>query len=214
MDTGKREHWDRVYESKKATEVSWYRSHLDVSLDLVARVAPDRKSAIIDVGGGAATLVDDLLGRGYEDVTVLDISASALDVARARLGDAATRVKWLSGDVTTVELPEAWYDVWHDRAVFHFLTESAQRSAYVRQVRRSVREGGHVIVGTFGPEGPLQCSGLDVVRYDADSLHEQFGAGFELVERKEEVHQTPLGRQQQFVWCVCRRVGHGSGTRG
>jgi SAM-dependent methyltransferase len=206
MASDKREHWDRVYETKKADEVSWYRAHLDTSLDLIRQAAPDPASAIIDVGGGEATLVDDLLARGYADVTVLDISEAALEATRARLGDAATRVKWLSGDVTTVALPEARYDVWHDRAVFHFLTGPLQREAYVRQVARSVREGGHVIVGTFGPEGPLQCSGLDVVRYDADSLHDEFGARFELVKHLEEVHQTPAGRQQQFVWCYCRRT--------
>jgi 2-polyprenyl-3-methyl-5-hydroxy-6-metoxy-1,4-benzoquinol methylase len=206
MGTGKDEHWDRVYQTKKATEVSWYRAHLETSLELIDQAARDPASSIIDVGGGEATLVDDLLARGYADVTVLDISQAALQATRVRLGDAATKVSWVPGDVTTIELMEARYDVWHDRAVFHFLTDPAQRTAYVRQVARSVREGGHVIVGTFGPEGPLQCSGLDVVRYDAGALHEQFGARFELVKHLEEVHRTPMGREQQFVWCYCRRT--------
>lgn len=206
MSSSKREHWNRVYETKKATEVSWYRAHLDMSLKLIRQAGPDLASAIIDVGGGEATLVDNLLGRGYADVTVLDISEAALEATRARLGDVAASVTWLPGDVTTLELPKARYDVWHDRAVFHFLTDPAQRAAYVRQVAGSVRDGGRVIVGTFGPEGPLQCSGLDVVRYDPGSLHEEFGARFELVKHLEEVHQTPMGRQQQFVWCYCRRT--------
>jgi len=204
MGDAGREHWDRVYGSKDATQVSWYRAHLDTSLTLVEQAAPDRSAAIIDVGGGESTLVDDLVARGYADVTVLDISPAALDATRARLGPAAERVTWIGGDVTAVELPEARFDVWHDRAVFHFLTDARQRADYVRQVARSVRIGGHVIVGTFGPEGPTQCSGLEVVRYDAGALHDQFGARFALERHLEEVHVTPLGREQQFVWCLCR----------
>jgi SAM-dependent methyltransferase len=206
VGTADREHWERVYETKRPTEVSWYRAHLDTSLALIEKAAAVRTSGIIDVGAGEATLVDDLLARHYSDVTVLDISDTAIAATRARLGDDAARVHWVCGDVTSVALPVGRYDVWHDRAVFHFLTDPGQRAAYVRQVARSVCEGGHVIVGTFGPEGPLQCSGLDVVRYDADSLHDQFGVRFELVSHLEELHQTPLGRQQQFVWCYCRKM--------
>jgi SAM-dependent methyltransferase len=194
-----------VYRTKAPTEVSWYRAHLDTSLELIAQAAPSRTSAVIDVGGGEATLVDDLLQRGYRDLTILDISSTALEATRARLGKDAQRVQWICGDATTVDLPSARYDVWHDRAVFHFLTDAAQRAGYVEQVARSVRAGGHVIVGTFGPDGPLQCSGLDVVRYDADGLHAEFGARFTLLRHVEEVHRTPMGREQAFVWCVCRR---------
>lgn len=201
-----REHWDRVYQTKKPSEVSWYRAHLDTSLALIEQAAVDVRSAIIDVGGGESTLVDDLVARGYTDVTVLDLSSTALDVTRARLGAKAERVQWLCGDATEIALAEARYDVWHDRAVFHFLTRPASRAAYVGQVLRSLRPGGHVIVGTFGPVGPQQCSGLDVVRYDAASLHRELGPRFELVAHLEEVHQTPLGRAQQFVWCHCRLV--------
>jgi SAM-dependent methyltransferase len=204
MGTGGREHWDRVYQTKEPTEVSWYRAHLETSLALIEQAAPQRAAAIVDVGAGESTLVDDLLARGYSDVTLLDISDTGLAATRARLGERAAKVHWLCGDVTSMDLPEGRYDVWHDRAVFHFLTEPQKRTAYVRQVARSVREGGRVIVGTFGPEGPLQCSGLDVVRYDAGSLHDQFGVRFELVSHLEEVHRTPGGRQQQFVWCYCR----------
>jgi SAM-dependent methyltransferase len=204
MTEDRREHWDRVYQTKRPTEVSWYRPHLDTSLALIEQAAADRSASVIDVGGGESTLVDDLLARGYADLTLLDLSQTALDVTRERLGDRGAPVHWLCGDATSVDLPVARYDVWHDRAVFHFLTDPAARLAYVRQVARAVRTGGHVIVGTFGPEGPAQCSGLDVARYDAEGLHAEFGKRFELLRHLEEVHQTPLGRAQQFVWCFCR----------
>lgn len=197
-------HWESVYRSKAVDEVSWYRPHLDVSLRLIENAAADRDSAIIDVGGGEATLVDDLVARGYGDVTVLDISQAAIDVAKARLGPAAAAIHWITGDITQVALPAARYDVWHDRAVFHFLTKADDRAAYVRQVVRAVRPGGHVIVATFGPEGPEKCSGLDVVRYDSAGLHGQFGSKFRLLDSVTELHETPWGATQQFMYCFCR----------
>jgi 2-polyprenyl-3-methyl-5-hydroxy-6-metoxy-1,4-benzoquinol methylase len=180
-------HWEKVYKTKTPEAVSWYRPHLDTSLALVERTCVGHSSAIIDVGGGESTLADDLLSRGYRDLTVLDISKTAIDVSKKR-----------------VELGPAAYDVWHDRAVFHFLTAMHQRIAYVRQVANAVRPGGHVIVSTFGPAGPRQCSGLDVMRYDANSLHAQFGVQFRLVESSQELHQTPFGTTQQFLYCYCR----------
>lgn len=144
-------HWEKIYTEKAPTAVSWYRPHLETSLELIERVATDRSNAIIDVGGGESTLVDDLLARGYEDITVLDISRTAIDANRKRLGDAADRVQWLLADITQSDLPGARYDVWHDRAVFHFLTAPDDRVAYVRQVARAVKNGGYVIVSTFGP---------------------------------------------------------------
>lgn len=197
-------HWEKVYQTKAVDEVSWYRPHLEVSLKLIGDAAPDHASAIIDVGGGEATLVDDLVGQGYSDVTVLDISSAAIDVAKARLGPSAAQVDWITGDITTVELEAARYDVWHDRAVFHFLTSAEDRAAYVRQVARAVRRGGHVIVATFGPEGPDKCSGLDVVRYDAEHLHGEFGPKFRLLDSVTELHETPWGTPQQFMYCFCR----------
>jgi len=197
-------HWEGVYQSKATDEVSWYRPHLDVSLRIIADAAPDRASAIIDVGGGEATLVDDLVGLGYRDVTVLDLSQVAIDVAKRRLGAAAASVNWITGDITQVELAPARYDLWHDRAVFHFLTEAEDRAAYVRQVARAVKLGGNVIVATFGPEGPEKCSGLDVVRYDPDSLHGEFGPKFRLIDSVTELHETPWGAPQQFIYCFCR----------
>ena len=200
-------HWERVYATKRADEVSWYRAHLDVSLRLIEDTGTGRATRIIDVGGGESTLVDDLVARGYDDVTVLDLSETALDVARRRLGASARRVKWVHADVTTCDFAPEAYDVWHDRAVFHFLTDPRDRAAYVRQVARAVRRGGRVIVATFGPQGPAKCSGLDVVRYDAAALHAEFGARFELVDHVTEVHATPSGTMQQFIYCYCRVVG-------
>jgi 2-polyprenyl-3-methyl-5-hydroxy-6-metoxy-1,4-benzoquinol methylase len=184
--------------------VSWYRPHLEISLALVERAAGGRSASVIDVGGGESTLVDDLLTRGYQHITVLDISQTAIDATRERLKETAERVRWLTADITKVELEPNAYDVWHDRAVFHFLASIKQRAAYVRTVAHAVKQGGRVIISTFGPEGPTKCSGLGVVRYDAESLHDQFGAQFRLVESTKELHQTPFGRTQQFLYCYCR----------
>lgn len=198
-------HWDEVYRTKTPQQVSWYRPHLDVSLGLIAKAAPDKQSAVIDVGGGEATLVDDLVAQGYSDVSVLDVSEAAIEVAKARLGEEAKVIGWIVGDITSCELPINRYDLWHDRAVFHFLTDGAQRKAYVWQVLRAVKSGGHVIVATFGSDGPEKCSGLDIVRYDSDGLHSEFGARFQLLEHLTEVHETPWGSPQQFLYCFCRK---------
>lgn len=197
-------HWEKIYTEKAPDAVSWYRPHLEKSLLLIEQVAPDRSASIIDVGGGESTLVDDLLERGHEHITVLDLSQTAIDANRRRLGAISDRVQWLVADITNVELEPSVYDVWHDRAVFHFLTSARDRSAYVRQVARAVRQGGHVIVSTFGPEGPTKCSGLDVVRYDAESLHREFGVHFRLLGSSKELHHTPFGTTQQFLYCYCR----------
>ena len=198
------EHWERVYRSKAPDQVSWFRPHLETSLALIERAAGNRQASIIDVGGGASTLVDDLLGRGYRNVTVLDISQAAIDTAKKRLGEASASVEWLCADVTQATLAAQTCDVWHDRAVFHFLIQPEERLAYVRNVALAVWPGGHVIVSTFGPEGPIKCSGLDVMRYDAESLHREFGRRFRLVDSSEELHHTPFGTVQQFVYCYCR----------
>jgi SAM-dependent methyltransferase len=196
-------HWERIYSQKAPDQVSWYRPHLETSLGLIEQAAAGRSAAIIDVGAGEATLVDDLLAQGYTNLTVLDISSTAIEANRKRLGKAADLVRWVVADVTRVDLESAAYDVWHDRAVFHFLTEASDRAAYVRQVARTVRRGGHVIVSAFGPEGPMKCSGLEVVRYDADSLHAEFGSSFRLISSSKELHQTPFGTTQQFLYCYC-----------
>jgi len=196
-----RDHWEKIYTDKAPNAVSWYRPHLEKSLELIEQWAPGKSASIIDVGGGESTLADDLVARGYENVTVLDISQAAIDVSRKRLGAASQRVFWLAADITRVELGIAAYDVWHDRAVFHFLIAASDREAYVSQVLRAVRRGGHVIVSTFAPEGPMKCSGLDVMRYDADSLRMEFGERFRLIESFTELHDTPFGTVQQFLYC-------------
>jgi len=202
MDT--RTHWEKIYSTKAPESVSWYAPHLATSLALIERAAGATSASIIDVGGGESTLVDDLLARGYANIAVLDISQVAIEATKKRLGSAAERVHWIVADITSAPLRAGAFDVWHDRAVFHFLTAPGQRAAYVRSVAHAVKPGGHVIVGAFGPEGPAKCSGLDVMRYDAESLHHEFGVHFRLVESSKELHQTPLGAAQQFLYCFCR----------
>lgn len=158
------------------------------------------------MGGGASTLVDDLLDAGYTNLTVLDLSAHALAAAHKRLGARAQRVRWLEANVLDAALPRHSYDVWHDRALFHFLTASADRRVYVRQVLHAVRPGGLVIIATFAPDGPDRCSGLPVVRYDAEGLHAEFGAPFRLLRHEREAHHTPAGKVQQFIYCLCRKT--------
>lgn len=199
-----RSHWEHVYETKAADALSWYAPHLDESLRYIERTGVDKDASIVDVGGGEATLVDDLLDAGYRRVSVLDISAKALEVCRARLGARAQTVTWLAADVLEHAFAPNSLDVWHDRAVFHFLTEPRQRRAYVAQVLRALRPGGFAIVGAFGPHGPAQCSGLPVARYSSDELHGEFGAPFRLLDHTLSLHTTPWGATQQFVYCYCR----------
>ena len=199
-----RSHWQKVYATRKSTEVSWYQPSPVLSLSMIRRVAPDRSSPIIDVGGGASRLVDGLLADGYDRVTVLDVSGAALAEVQARLGRGAGRVTWLEANILETSLPPNAYDVWHDRAVFHFLTEVTDRRRYVELVRASVRPGGHVIVAAFASDGPVRCSGLEVARYGTQELHGQFGSGFQLLESTREEHQTPAGAIQPFTYCLCR----------
>lgn len=201
----RRQHWESVYSNKATDEVSWFQPHASSSLRLIEGCA-DTNAHIIDVGGGASVLVDGLLDAGYRNLTVLDLAESALAASRQRLGARAASVQWIAADITQAELPAAHYDVWHDRAVFHFLTDPADRARYVAQVLKSVKPGGHVIVAAFGPGGPLQCSGLDVVRYVPDTLHAEFGAPFRLLGHESEIHRTPTGKEQEFVYCYCVRT--------
>lgn len=202
----RQQHWDTVYTTKAVDAVSWYRAHLDSSLALIERAAPERTAAVLDVGGGASTLVDDLLARGYRDLDVLDISAAALAVARQRLGTAAGTVNWLAADLLDAPLQQARYDLWHDRAVFHFLTAPEQRAGYVRQLTRALKPDGHAVIATFGPDGPMKCSGLDTMRYDANGLAETLGSGFALIDSTLEDHATPFGTRQQFLCALFRRA--------
>ena len=209
-------HWDAVYQqhgnaSGQPAGVSWYRPHLERSLRWIGQLtAGDTAARIIDVGTGESTLADDLLARGYRALTLLDLSATALAHLRTRLqarfGDAAcASVQWLAGDVTQLAMPESGFDVWHDRAVLHFLTDPAQRAAYVAQATRCVRPGGALVVATFAADGPQQCSQLDVTRYSAADLAALFDAGFEAVASEREIHSTPSGAQQAFQYLIARR---------
>jgi len=197
-------HWESLYAAKRPHELSWFQREAAISLALIRRVAPTPVAAIIDVGGGASTLVDGLLVAGYRNVTVLDLSSAAIGAARRRLGVAAASVNWQEADVLAADLPERAFDVWHDRAVFHFLTAEADRARYIAQMRRSVKPGGHVVVATFAEDGPTRCSGLPVVRYSPGTLHREFDSGLQLLEDVREEHVTPGGTKQAFVYCLFR----------
>lgn len=201
-----KKHWERVYETKPTENVSWFQKHAEQSMRIIRTTGAPLSAAIIDVGGGASTLVDDLLVTGYSAVTVLDLSAAALDAAKKRLGPASAAVEWLEADITSVELPVHVYDIWHDRAVFHFLTSPEDRRAYVAAVQRAVKPNGHVIVATFAEDGPTQCSGLPVMRYNSGALHAEFGRTFDLVQHEREEHHTPAGGIQKFIYCYCRKT--------
>ncbi len=201
-----RKHWETVYSTKSVDAVSWYQPHAEQSLRLISETRVPLSASIIDVGGGASTLVDDLLEAGYSDLTVLDLSKSALAAARTRLGAEGGSVKWIEADILEANLPPHAFDVWHDRAVFHFLTSPEQRRIYVETVLRAVKPGGHVIVATFAEDGPLQCSGLPVMRYDPEGLHAEFGEPFTLLRHREEEHRTPSGGIQKFIYCYCKKT--------
>ncbi len=201
----RRSHWENVYTTKGHDQVSWFREHLDTSLRMIVGTGVEKDAAIIDIGGGASTLVDDLLDHGFADVSVLDISSTAIATSKKRLGRRSSDVEWLVADITEVDLPAVHFDVWHDRAVFHFLTDPDDLRRYVELVNRSVKPGGHIIIASFGPNGPLKCSGLDVVRYSPVSMHDEFGDKFQLVSSVDETHDTPFGTTQEFIYCYCRK---------
>jgi len=197
-------HWQSIYTEKDATKVSWFQEHADTSLRIIQQNESDKDAHIIDIGAGASPLVDDLLIVGYKNIEVLDISAEALAITQERLKNKKDEVTWRNADILKANLPAHHYDVWHDRAVFHFLTNEADRSRYVKQVCHALKPGGKVIISTFGPDGPLKCSGLPIVRYNHDSLHNEFGAMFKLIEHGQEDHLTPDGSVQKFVYCFCK----------
>jgi SAM-dependent methyltransferase len=197
-------HWENVYTTKGENEVSWFEDSATISLDLIRSTGVSTSASIIDIGGGTSRLVDALMNEGFEAVTVLDLSKQALAIAKTRLGSLGENVRWVVADVTTWE-PSETYDVWHDRAAFHFLTEPKDRAAYAERASRAVRPGGHLIIGTFAPDGPERCSGLQVVRYDAASLREMLGGEFALMENRLHDHQTPWGTTQCFQFSRFRR---------
>ena len=202
-------HWETIYAGKAPTEVSWYQASPALSLELIEATGAGKDARIIDVGGGASLLVDTLLDRGCTDLTVLDISANALRRAKERLGREAGRVTWLEADVTAGGLAGP-YDLWHDRAVFHFLTDPKDRQRYVSAADRAIAPGGHLIIATFSLQGPPKCSGLDVTRYSPQTLREALGDRFQLVETREELHTTPANVRQAFLYARFRKSSQGA----
>lgn len=198
-------HWEKIYHTKDSAQVSWYQLHPRLSLRYIQSTGVGHGAHIIDIGGGASTLVDHLLDDGFQHVTVLDISLEALQIAQRRLGQRDVLVTWLEADITQADLSHHVYDVWHDRAVFHFLTQQEERQRYINTVKEAVKPGGHIIISTFASDGPDHCSGLDVSRYDPQSLHNEFGEHFELLDSTHEEHHTPFGTEQKFIYCYCRK---------
>ncbi|MBA2664379.1 MAG: class I SAM-dependent methyltransferase [Bradymonadaceae bacterium] len=196
-------HWEGVYTEKSPSDVSWFQPRPALSLELIEACSLGRAEAIIDIGGGASLLVDHLLDRGHGQVSVLDISAAGLAASRQRLGERAPSVCWLEADITDVAL--APQRLWHDRAVFHFLTDPVDRQKYVQTLLATLESGGHAVIATFAEDGPERCSGLPIVRYSPESLAQTLGKELELVKVRREAHQTPAGRAQSFVYCLFRR---------
>ena len=204
-DANRKAHWETVYTTKGENEVSWFQESPEASLELIDLAHPTPASTIVDIGGGASRLVDSLIAQGLNHVTVLDLSEAALEAAKARLGERASLVQWIVADVTKW-YPTQIYDIWHDRAAFHFLTDPADRAAYVACMKRTVKPGGHVIIGTFAIDGPEKCSGLPVNRYDATSLARELGEGLVLVDARRHDHSTPWKSAQRFQFCIFRRT--------
>ena len=206
MTAERRKHWDGVYSSKASTEVSWYQERPDRSLELIGASGLSLNAPIIDVGGGASTLVDHLLDAGYGDLTVLDLTETALEHSRERLGERADSVNWIVSDVVHFE-PQRLYRLWHDRAVLHFLTDATDRERYVDVLKRALAPGGCAVIATFGPAGPLKCSGLEIRRYTVRMLEELLGAEFKLQSHELANHHTPMGATQQFLYSSWARRG-------
>jgi trans-aconitate methyltransferase len=200
----RRDHWNRIYEARSAASLSWYQRRPELSIALIAASGIGKTAGIIDVGGGASVLVDHLLDLGYTNLAVLDVAAAALSVSRTRLGARAADVEWLEADVTTFEPPHR-FALWHDRAVFHFLTDPADRACYVATLRKSLLPDGAVVIAAFALEGPSRCSGLDVMRHDERSIAAELGEEFEFRELRRETHLTPRQAEQRFIYCRFQR---------
>ncbi|WP_297795101.1 class I SAM-dependent methyltransferase [uncultured Marinobacter sp.] len=200
-----KDHWDQVYSINPTEKLGWYEPHLQISLDWIKGLGLPSDAPIIDVGGGASTLVDDLLDAGYRLVSVLDLSDHALTSVKTRLGKRAGLVTWLTGDITAIDMPMHYYELWHDRAVFHFLTRPEQQQTYRDNLLKALNPGGHVIIGTFAPEAPPKCSGLPVRRYSPEQLESTFGREFELQRHHKTLHITPSGVEQMYLYCHFRK---------
>jgi SAM-dependent methyltransferase len=202
-----KDHWEQVYLTKPTEKLGWYKPHLQTSLAWIEELGLALDAPIIDVGGGASTLADDLLDAGYRSITVLDISEKALSSVKARLGKKAELVTWLDGDITSVDLPTHYYELWHDRALLHFLTVLEQQRKYRDNLLKALKPLGHLIIGTFAPEAPPKCSGLPVQRYSKGQLEKTLGEEFELKRHHKELHITPGGVEQMYLYCHFRRTG-------
>ena len=200
------EHWQHVYSTKSTHQVGWYAPHLDTSISWITALNLKPNDPIIDVGGGASTLVDDLLDQGHREISVLDLSDRALSVVRQRLGTRSNLVSWMQGDVTEVQLRSRHFELWHDRAVFHFLIEPEQQLKYKDHLLQALKAGGHFIIGAFELEAPPQCSGLPVQRYSVALLNDIFGTEFKLKRYQKEIHNTPSGVAQQYLYCQFQRT--------
>ena len=200
----RKEHWEKIYIERKPNQVSWFQTSPIRSLELVKLSGTSKEGSVIDVGGGASVLVDKLLDEGFKNITVLDISSHGLEYAKTRLGNKANQVKWVVVDVIQFE-PEDKFDLWHDRAVFHFLTDQIDRQKYAAIVNRAIKPGGHLILASFAPDGPDKCSNLAVCRYDAGLIERELGNGFELILEKNEVHMTPWNKEQKFRYFLFKR---------
>jgi len=205
MSLNRKKHWENVYGQKKPVEVSWYQVEPAVSLGFITLIEIDSVAKIIDVGGGASVFVDKLLDQGFQNLTVLDISSKAIHHAQERLGRRAENVSWIEADVTEFE-SSIQYDFWHDRAVFHFLTDAEDRTKYVQRLKESVKPGGHVVIAAFAIDGPPKCSGLDVERYSPEKMKNELGDSFELVNSVTELHITPWNKQQKFIYCYFKKI--------
>lgn len=206
----KTDHWNKVYQTKDSKQVSWFQKYAETSLKLIKKYVKNNNAHIIDIGAGASTLVDGLIAENYTNIDLLDISAEALNITRNRINahSHSSNLNWHYGDVLDYDLALQYFDVWHDRAVFHFLTDIADQQKYVQQVLHTLKPGGTVIISTFGPDGPLKCSGLPIVRYDHDTLQKTFGDSFELLEHGAVDHRTPKGSVQKFIYCCFKLQQH------
>lgn len=199
------EHWEQVYSTRLAEKLGWYKPRLETSMAWIEELDIDKGAPIIDVGGGASTLVDDLVDAGYESITVLDVSEGALALSRKRLGRQSDLVMWLGADITSYLLPPARFELWHDRGLLHFLVEPDHQQAYRTNLLNTLKQGGDVIIGTFSPDAPEKCSGMPVQRYGEDELAEFLGEEFNLVRHENEMHITPGGVEQKYLYCQFRR---------
>ncbi len=201
----RKEHWEKVYNTKSHKEVSWFTEHATVALELISQTKIGKENSIIDIGGGASTLVDDLMKQGFEDITVIDISSKALEIAKSRLGHEASKVIWIEADILESNFNNRNYDLWHDRAVFHFLTSDLERIQYKGKLAKHLANGGHAILSIFADDGPEKCSGLTIRRHGNSELEQFMGPEFELVFHSRTIHQTPSKTDQKFINMIFQR---------